>query len=571
MPNRQLEPQAPTFWSDGDEVPWSYWRRNNSPARWPLLAGWKKTLILGGVTVTTVTVTWELWHHFAGTERALAVSCGLALAAWFIRAVRWRDEWRHNRDWVTPLDLKLPPDVTVKELAHDRTRGVLALPPGRALDGKEQEAVVQVYAAALDLPPGDLKHKFAQFGKRPEAVITLVPPPPGYVTFAGIRHHADAAPDHAIVFGLGRPTKEYPNGAPAVISVDSDSPHLGLSMGSGDGKSVTARNAAAQLAHHGALIVVLDTKYISQHWAAGLPNVAYAREPAEIHELALWLDAEVDRRKKLAFHHADVEGVVHVNPGPRIVGILEELNATQNELSAYWKAGGGKGRSPAVVALDSVAFIGRQVGVNLLYIGQRLSAKAVSGGSGDARENLGVLLMSNPAPSTWKMLVGDRHDLPPATDVRGRLQIVTAKTVTQVQGAYLTGKEAREYATSGEVGVPPEGMPGVGGLAPVGTPERAAQNVPDMPAIEGHGPDLHIVPDSPGHPPVSPRITIQDAIAEGISGPTYEAVRRDLNRRRNRGEPVPAVIGQRGNAAEYDRIEWCDWEEARRQPRRLIR
>src|SRR5262249_17740834 len=155
-------------------------------------------------------------------------------------------------------------------------------------------------------------------------------------------------------------------------------------------------------------------------------------------------------------------------------------------------------------------------------------------------------------------LVGDRHALPPATEARGRLQVVTAKTVTEVQGAYLTGKQAREYAMSGIVAAPPAGMPCVGGLAPVGTPERAAHNVPDIQAIEGHGPALHLLPDSPGHPPVSPRITIQDAIAEGISGPTYEAVRRDLNRRRNRGEPVPAVIGQRGNAAEYDRIEWCD-------------
>ena len=367
-------------------------------------------------------------------------------------------------------------------------------------------------------------------------------------------------------FSLG-----FPKGAPAVISVDSDSPHLGLSMGSGDGKSVTARNAAAQLAHHGALIVVLDTKYISQHWCAGLPNVAIAREAAEIHELALWLYGEVTRRKKLAFYYADVESVVHADPGPRIVGILEELNATQSELAEYWKSIGGKGRSPAVAALDKVAFIGRQVGVNLLYIGQRLSAKAVSGGSADARENLGVLLMSNPTASTWKMLVGDRHDLPPATDVRGRLQIVTAKTVTQVQGAYLTGAQAREYAMSGVVAVPPAGMPCVGGLAPVGTPERVAQNVPDMPELGGHGPDLHVVRDSPGRPPLSPRITIPEAVAEGISGPTYDAVRKDLARRRRKGEPVPVPVGVRGNADEYDRIEWCDWEEARRQPRRLAR
>jgi len=34
---------------------------------------------------------------------------------------------------------------------------------------------------------------------------------------------------------------------------------------------------------------------------------------------------------------------------------------------------------------------------------------------------------------------------------------------------------------------------------------------------------------------------------------------------------VPVPVGVRGNADEYDRVEWCDWEEARRQPRRLVR
>jgi hypothetical protein len=114
-------------------------------------------------------------------------------------------------------------------------------------------------------------------------------------------------------------------------------------------------------------------------------------------------------------------------------------------------------------------------------------------------------------------------------------------------------------------------MPCVGGLAPVGTPERASQDVPAL-AIDGaHPPGLHVVPDSPRKPAPPTRITIPEAVAQGISGPTYEAVRKDLARRRRKGEPVPVPVGVRGNADEYDRIEWCDWEEARRQPRRLVR
>ena len=480
--------------------------------------------------------------------------------------------WRHTRNWVKPLNEALPPGVTVRELPRDRSRTVLALPAGFTGDDKDRKVIMQAAAAKLN-PGAELHGDWSHLhGKRPEVVITPIQPPPGYVGFGDILAHAAAAEEHEIVLGLSQPTLTHKKGAPVIVSVANDSPHIGLSMGSGDGKSVTARNSACQLAHHGALIVVLDTKMMSQHWAAGLPNVAYARTPAELHELALWLFGEVERRNKVALYSADVEGKVHAKVGPRIAGILEEMNKTQSVLTAYWKSIGGKGRSPAVAALDDVSNTGRQVDVNLFYIGQRLSAKAVSGGSGDARENLGVLLMSNPAASTWKMLVGDRHALPPATDAVGRLQVVTAKAVIEVQGAYVTGAQAREYATSGIVAVPRDDMPCVGGLAPVGTPERAAQDVPDMNAINGNGPDLHVVPDIPRPALPPPRITITEAVAEGISGPTVEAVRKALRPERQRpGVSPPQPVGTRGNADEYDRVEWCDWEEARRQPRRLVR
>jgi hypothetical protein len=552
-----------TFLTDGTEADAHYWGRGKDPW-WARLAGWKR----GAIRVAPWVVAWGWWKHRTATEVVLAVP--VAVAVWLaVRAVR---NWRHNRDWVYPLNEALPPGVTVAELTRDRNRAVLALPAGFTGDDKDKKLILQATAAKLN-HTAELAPVWSLHGKRPQVMIAPLPLPPGFVGFAGIRSHADAAEEHQIVLGLGRPTKEFPAGEPCVISVDNDSPHLGMSMGSGDGKSVTARNAGGQLAHHGALIACLDPKMMSQHWAAGLPNFAYARFPAEIHELAIWLAAEVDRRNLIAMFHSDVEGKVHASVGPRIAGILEELNVTQAVLSAYWKEDlGGKGRSPAVAALDKVAFTGRQVHINLIYIGQRLSAKATSGGSSDARENLGVLLMTNPAASTWKMLVGERHALPSATSQAGRLQVVTAKTVTEVQGAYLTGAQAREYATSGVVAVPRSDMPCVGGLAPLGTPERAAQDVPDMTAIGGHGPDLHIVRDSPVHPPLAPpRITIPDAIEEGISGPTYDAVRKALSRDRGKGKPVPAVVGSRGNADEYDRVEWCDWEEARRQPRRLVR
>lgn len=67
-------------------------------------------------------------------------------------------------------------------------------------------------------------------------------------------------------------------------------------------------------------------------------------------------------------------------------------------------------------------------------------------------------------------------------------------------------------------------------------------------------------------PPTGP-LTIKQAVAEGISGPSADAVYRAWLRSPSRPKP----IARDGNAHVFDRIEWCDWEEARRQPRRLVR
>ena len=88
-------------------------------------------------------------------------------------------------------------------------------------------------------------------------------------------------------------------------------------MGSGAGKSVTARFFGAQMLYLGAILLILDPKRISHMWARGLPNVAYARDDEELHNALLWLAAEADRRNRVADMAADIEGRVNANVGPR--------------------------------------------------------------------------------------------------------------------------------------------------------------------------------------------------------------------------------------------------------------
>jgi hypothetical protein len=135
--------------------------------------------------------------------------------------------------------------------------------------------------------------------------------------------------------------------------------------------------------------------------------VAYARDVEEIHDMLIALAAEGDRRNRIADDQADIEGKVHGSVGPRIVVIAEELNTMMKRLRAYWQRERGPGdahRSPALDALDELLAMGRQVRINVIMIGQRLSA-AATGGSGDARENLAALILARFKPATWKMLI----------------------------------------------------------------------------------------------------------------------------------------------------------------------
>ena len=78
-------------------------------------------------------------------------------------------------------------------------------------------------------------------------------------------------------------------------------------------------------------------------------------------------------------------------------------------LRAYWREIRDREqptRSPALNALDTLSFMGRQANMNLVFIGQRLSV-AASGGDGDSRENIGTIALGRYSPSNWRMMAPD--------------------------------------------------------------------------------------------------------------------------------------------------------------------
>ena len=519
--------------------------------RWWYRPRWHRAAWRSGSTFTFILVAWGLLFHRTATLITLAVvlAVGTGLGVW--ATVLWFARMKHRRTWIRPAHIQAAPVVGLPvatspaawlEVARDRSRVVAQLPPHWQADEATKRRLVDVLSAKLAIEAPEARYQLA--GPKPTLEITQSAPPPPLVTLADAMPAIRAAGPDELVWGIGK------RAAVVKSSLSGDSPHVGLSMGSGAGKSVTARSLLAQQLHRGAIGLVLDIKWLSHMWADELPNVAVARRPAEIHQALIWLGREVARRNEVAYAGADHEGNVHATVGPRLIVILEEMNATAAALRAYWKKVRTKAdptRSPALDALDDASFMGRQVLTNLVYIGQRLSTRAV--GSGDARENISTLAFGRYSVSAWKMLAPD-FPMPPASLKPGRIQVVT-DTVREAQAVKMTAAEARELALSGVVSPLPYGMPGRRDTAATGTAVELYTG-PDLYGALGHQ------PESPA--PVAGRATLREAVEAGIFGSlSLSGVRT----RRQRDARFPAPVGTDGTAEIYEMLALIEYAAER--------
>lgn len=512
---------------------------------------WRRTVSRSGRTLGGVLFLLLWWNY---PRAAPWVALGVAVTVtvyWGWRAWRRWEGRKHRRTWVEPLHLVAAPLVGIPvalpakswlAIEPDRKRVVAELPPHYNPEPKDRERLVATMAAKLGLEAPEARWQLA--GPEPRLELCASQPPPARVTLTDIRETLDRISPDAMLWGLGKRSAEV------ATSLSGDSPHVGLSMGTGAGKSATARGLLAQMLYRGAIGLILDYKMISHQWAAGLPNVVIARRPHEIHAALLWLGRELERRNEVALAGADQDGNVHAVVGPRLIVVCEELNATVSRLRAYWRqirAKDDPGRSPALEALDAASFMGRQVMCNLIYIGQRLSVRA-SGGDGDARENIGVIAFGRYSASNWKMLAPD-HPMPPKSLAPGRIQVVSDQ-VRETQAVFMTAREARDLALAGVVSPLPAGMPGA--------PRVTGTNTALIP-----GPDLGDVIAQPADPPApvtsGPELVTLAEAAHDVVRCSLAALRIA----RYRGQ-LPEPEGERGSAYLYDPVKLALWDAGRR-------
>ena len=470
-------------------------------------------------------------------------------------------ERKHHQAWVKPLHLVASRQVGIPvaadprswlKIAPDRSHVALELPQGYNPKPDDQKHLVATVTAKLGLESPRVEWMLA--GPRPRLELSASVPPPSEVLLPAVRAQLDTVKPDELIWGIGK------HSTLVTTSLSADSPHIGLSIGSGGGKSRAARSLLSQMLYRGALGIILDVKQVSHHWAVWsgqLPNVIIARTPDQIHNVVLWLAAELTRRNAAAVEYGDAEGnvppdLIPTVIGPRIIVVGEELNATIKYLRSWWRNARDPKtdpvRSPALEAMDALSFMGRQANMNLVCIGQRLSVKA-TGGDGDMKENIGTIALGRYSPSNWRMNAED-FPMPPKSMIPGRLQVVTDK-VQEVQGINMTALEARQLALAGAVASFPPDAPGARVIA--GRAEAV------------NGPEQYRVTDtSPVRPELGPGgvtglVTLAEAVDEGIVDRSLAALRIA----RYRGQ-LPEHVRQMGAAYLYDAEALRAWDLAGR-------
>jgi Ftsk gamma domain len=501
--------------------------------------------------------------------------------------------WEANRELYRPIHNRahnhaaIPPSFRARrwiEIAPDRLTVTLTIPDGLDV-AKATAALHQIVTQTVfcDNRP-DCTPRMA--GRRRQLIYTAAkPPPPSLVLLdpdpsrgaLGIRHLIEEAKWHELVLGYGI------GGDPVIRSLGKAVPHWGLSMPSGDGKSVCAELIAAQMLFHGAVCLILDYKVFSHPWALfKMPNVSYAGTTEQIHLTLLWLKGEATERKRRGLEFIQMDGSFSGDVGPAIFVVAEELNATIAELKAYWKSIDGAGGSPAVEALREMLFTGRALKIHFLLIAQKLTVASLGGKDSAARENCaGILMGGSASASSWKMLADD-VERPAKQSVAGRHFVVDHGNVTLCQVAYLNpagraGPEARQLALAGVQTALPEGIP-----LGIAKPITQAVGMSGMPDVTVTNPRLELETRPAGAPVTDPSAQILMGLTEACDTGILPCSRGTAHQRRARDPRFPAEVpdveGPRGEKMyvagelhEYARIAWGEPDDkGRRRTVRLV-
>lgn len=511
-------------------------------SRWAHLSHAQRAIWrLSGVAVASGTTAAYLAHPLAteiggGMVAAAGASYGVY---WARREVRQRE---HTRKIVGPLAEALAKPLELSPLQVQRGLTVpleYATAPGAEVvapvpDGwhGERSTVESVIAARLG---GEWSSTWRMLEAPFSVAFTRAPSPPSTVRFADVRDLIDATPEGQVFIGLGTA------GQPIRINLRDATPHIGLSCGTGAGKSVLIRGVIAQVAARGGRVTIVDPKLRSLNCFEGVPMVTIHR----FLEDQIQAIADFRARMESVYASGDVRGwgddaESELTSNPEALLVLEEQNDFAAELRQWWaenKPKGAKGLPPTFTDIAKVLFKGRQANARILGVYQRLSVNAI--GLTESRDQFGAKLLGRYSWQNFGSLVGTRP-MPPSSDHPGRMLLVTGGRHRWVQTCFWTEQEAHDYALAGREET----------VSPV------SSNVPRpcLSLVEG-------AQKTQDTGPAEPVMTLRDACTLGIIPLEYPAA---MKARQRTGTLTSA--GRIGNAEAYTEAALTAWYQRHYQP-----
>lgn len=446
---------------------------------WAYMPEWKRAIIR---TLTTINFFYLLaWWLFNSSSARTVVVASITLGLFvLIRHIIASHRLRKiRREYITPLGytiapilnndrhnvaewLTIPPKlINIKYWApalpswlptfkvwlrykqyrrnkHETPTAIIHYPNDLNVDQRIRQAITD--NVNMKLGDADWVIQWHSIGSDPYISIVRKPEPPELVTFTDIQGAVQRASDAAPV--MGRSAYDYVS-----VNLDTEAPHVAVSCGSGAGKSELLKGLIAQWLHNNTLIILLDSKRISQHWCKDHPNVIYCRTATEFFKNLVWLSEEIDRRfAMLAEIPADQE--LDLDVGQRIICVFEEQNIGMQNLVEDWQNSREKGdpsRSPAISAYNTITATGRQVKAHMFSVAQ-LFTVACCGGNPMTRANYGVRILARATHQAWEMLASECKPYPKLPNKRGRMALAVAGEVTIYQSALWSTKEARTWA-----------------------------------------------------------------------------------------------------------------------------
>jgi len=257
-----------------------------------------------------------------------------------------------------------------------------------------------------------------------------------------LQHYLRTVEPGHLLLGLGN------SNHPVTINLDSDTPHILLSVPSGGGKSVACTLLAAQILHNGGNVTYIDLKRDTQWIKTNpgtddvIPGVTYCKTIDEAFPQLVELGHLMHAR----YETKDINP--EYNPH-RILIVAEELNMTADLLGTHWTDLKKDGTSPALKALRSLMYAGRACRMHVLAVTQYGTAQAFGANGAAARENATPILGAGSSEKAWELVAPQIDPRPDMTNHIGRMHRVLGNQYETVQVGYLTDAQARDWATSG--------------------------------------------------------------------------------------------------------------------------